>query len=130
MGGADGGDGDYDTASLEGEDDAPIGQILSLGAMGAVKIGGDLSGGDGTGSGNVQGASISSVVVEGSIIGGFGDDSGAIIAVQTDLPFVKIAGEVLAGSGERSSIGAARNIGSAGNRRARGFDSDEFVNPR
>jgi hypothetical protein len=41
-------------------DDVPVGQIVSIGELGAVKIGGDVKGGDGSASAAIEGSTISS----------------------------------------------------------------------
>jgi hypothetical protein len=74
-------------------------RIASIGAMGPVKVGGNIQGGAGNGSGQIfSGGTVASVTVGGSLIGGAGNSSGSI-SVVGDLGTVKIAGDVQGGTG-------------------------------
>ncbi len=113
-----GGSGGYNTTAKSGT--PQIGQIYAAGTLSSITIGQEVDGGDSSDSGEIRAGSIGSVVVGGkgfssdggSLFGGGGFDSAAIVAEKGDIGFVHVSGALSGGSGINSaSILAAHNIG-------------------
>ena len=79
------------------------GFIQSLGAMGLVKIGGNIEGGDLSGTGIISSiTTLAGVTVGGSILGGSGVLDTGLIASTGAMGPVKIGGNIVGGEGGRS----------------------------
>ncbi len=114
-----GGSGNYDTTV---ETTNQLGQVFAAGAIGPVIVMGNIEGNQsvpddsnphGSHSGEIRGASIKSVQVTGSIIGGLGADSGGVFAYSTDLGATSVGENLLAGGGDRSGfIAGEHNVAS------------------
>jgi hypothetical protein len=114
-----GGTGNYDTTIESG---AQLGQVFASGAIGPVTVAGsiygnevtlDRSGPQGSHSGEIRGASIKSVTVGGSVLGGYGAYSGGLFSTATDIGPVTIAQDLRAGASASSGyISANQNIAS------------------
>ena len=104
-----GGAGRFDTAGAGAEE---LGQISVFGTLGALTIDGSLLGGGGALSAQARAGSIETADIGGSVTGGAGAGSGALVATNKDLGTVNIAGSLNGGSGLRAGlIAAERNIG-------------------
>jgi hypothetical protein len=68
--------------------------ITATGKAGAIKIGGDLRGGDKFGAGRINAAAIASINIAGDLTAGLGDETGKIIA-NGDLGKVSIGGSIV-----------------------------------
>ncbi len=80
------------------------GSIQALGAMGLVKIGGNLEGGSGNGTGIVSAiTTLAGITIGGSLLGGDGLQSGEILSNAAMGP-VKIGGNVVGGSQDRTGF--------------------------
>ncbi len=77
------------------------GRVFAFGDMGAVLVKGDIQGGAGDDSGQIEAQKIAAVTITGSIIGGGGEASGAIWA-NTSLTTVKVGRELAGGTGSLS----------------------------
>jgi len=75
------------------------GQIMASGKIGSVHVVGDINGGAASYSGIDAGTGIGKVTVDGSVLGGTGFDSSAIIARYGNLGPVLIRGDARAGNG-------------------------------
>ena len=74
---------------------------IAAGTVGAVMVGGSLAGGAGAFSGRVIADTTAAVTIGGSVTGGVGAESGQILAVTT-MGAVKISGSVTGGAGDSS----------------------------
>jgi hypothetical protein len=82
---------------------ASAGAILVDGNIGTVKIGGNVVGGAGSGSGRVSaGGTMANVTIGGSVLGGAATDTGEILALGASMGVVKIGGDVKGGTGAAS----------------------------
>jgi len=118
-GSLEGGSGNYNTTAKSGT--PQVGEIYVGGTIKSVKIGSSIEGGDGSGSAEIRGGSIVSVIVGGNgfsnpdlgnVFGGEGSNSAAIVSEKGDIGFVHISGALESGGGFNSaSILAARNLG-------------------
>jgi hypothetical protein len=114
-----GGSGNYDTTR---KDTGELGQIFVVGTIGKLNVT-NIVGQSGAFSAQIRGGAIEQTMIDGSVLGGAGDGSGAIIAEQTDLGVVVIVGNLKSGDGLLSGhIGAARKIGTLTLDRAEGTD--------
>jgi hypothetical protein len=120
IGGAlDGGDADFGSPRGGAGD---LGQVFAGRKIGTFTAA-NLIGGIGAFSAQVRGASIDSVTITGTLQGGSGAGSGAIIAFDGDLGSVEIGGDFASGTGILSGhIGADRKINSIQFARALGTE--------
>ncbi|MHA3770754.1 beta strand repeat-containing protein [Verrucomicrobiota bacterium sgz303538] len=87
------------------------GRIVTDGTIGPVKIAGDLAGGVGERSGLVEGSTLSAIMLGGSLLGGADDLSGELWSYSGDIGQVKIAHNVIGGSGnDTGKINAGASI--------------------
>ncbi len=104
-----GGRGRFDTGGTSSEE---LGQISVFGRLTTLVIDGDMIGGGGALSAQVRAGSIDTASIQGSIFGGAGNGSGALVAAKSDLRIVSITGSLNGGDGFHAGfIGAERNIG-------------------
>ncbi|HJZ93151.1 MAG TPA: hypothetical protein VKE40_19900 [Gemmataceae bacterium] len=89
------------------------GRIEATVAMGAVKIAGDVVGGEGYSGAIFTQGTLSAVTIRGSLLGGAGSNSGSIFS-DGAMGVVKIGGSVIGGGGVQSGrIGATTTLGGA-----------------
>jgi hypothetical protein len=100
------------------------GQISAGGKLGSVHVVGDLNGGAGQASGEIQGGSIKNITIDGNVTNGSGFQSASILSTSGDIGSVVIGGDVdTHSSSAQFQISAAGSIGSIKARNLIGFDS-------
>ncbi|HEX8295584.1 MAG TPA: hypothetical protein VF593_04755, partial [Chthoniobacteraceae bacterium] len=105
-----GGFGNYDTNT---DDPSSRGQVVAHGAIGKVIIEQSLVGNSGRESGQIRGHSIGSVFVGNNVSGSSGQGSGSIVANGHGIGSIFLGGTLSGGSGVRSGwVAAFGNIGS------------------
>jgi hypothetical protein len=102
-----GGPGAYGTGATDPE----IGQVVSLGDLGPVKIGQDVVGGAGRSSARIRaGGALAGLTVGGSLVGGPGDQSG-LVESEGDLGPVRVGRDLVGGPGLATGlVFAHRNL--------------------
>jgi hypothetical protein len=96
--------------SIFGSTENDSGAVSVEGAIAIVKIGGDLLGGSGAGSGSIVAGKLGTVSIGGSIYGNAGANSGQIFAFGA-LNKIVVGGDILGGDGETSGVISADAIG-------------------